>query len=69
MHLLLGRVRKLNLPLDLQLIVFDHTIVPILLYGCEVWGFENMDITERLHSEFLKKIAFLRKNTPLYMLH
>ena len=69
MHLLLGRVRKLNLPLDLQLTVFDHTIVPILLYGCEVWGFENTDIIERLHNEFLRKITFLRKSIPLYMLH
>ena len=68
MHLLLGRVHKLNLPLDLQLKVFDHTIVPILLYGCEVWGFENTDIIERLHNEFLRKITFLRKSTPLYML-
>ena len=53
MHLLLGRVRKLNLLFDLQLEIFDHTIVPILLYGCEVWGFENTDIIE-----FLKKKSF-----------
>ena len=38
MHLLLKRIRTLNIPLDLQLKLFDHTIVPILLYGPEVWG-------------------------------
>ena len=69
MHLLLGRVRKLNLLLDLQLKVFYHTIIPILLYGCEVWGIENTDIIERLHNEFLRKMTFLRKSIPLYMLH
>ena len=54
----------LNLPLDLQLEIFDHTVVPILLYGCEVWGFENTDIIERLHNEFLRKTTLLGKSTP-----
>ena len=61
MHLLLKRIRTFNLPLDLQLKVFDHTVVPILLYGSEVWGFENTDIIEKLHNEFLRKITHLRK--------
>ena len=38
MHLLLKRIRTFNLPLDLQLKDFYHTIMPILLYGSEVWG-------------------------------
>ena len=36
MHLLHKRIRSLNLPIDLQLQLFDHTILPIALYGCEV---------------------------------
>ena len=68
MHLLLKRVCTFNLPLDLQLKVFDHTVVPILLYGSEVWGFENTDIIEKLHNEFLRKITHLRKSKPIYML-
>ena len=42
MHLLLKRVCTFNLPLDLQLKVFDHTVVPILLYGSEVWGLKTL---------------------------
>ncbi|MCU7801540.1 MAG: hypothetical protein KZQ70_15755, partial [gamma proteobacterium symbiont of Lucinoma myriamae] len=69
MHLLFKRIRNLHLPIDLQLHLFDHTIIPIALYGCEVWGYENTQIIENLHNEFLRKITSLRKSTPIYMLH
>ena len=68
MHLLLKKIRSLNVPLDLQLKLFDHTIVPILLYGAEIWGFENTEIIEKLHNEFLRRITGLRKSTPIYIL-
>ena len=38
--LLYKRVRYFDLPLKLQIKLFDHTIVPILLYGSEIWGFK-----------------------------
>ena len=41
MNLLYKRIRNLNLPIDLQIKLFDHTIAPILLYGCEIWGYPN----------------------------
>ena len=44
MHLLYKRIRNLNLPIDLQLQLFEHTILPIALYGCEIWAYENTDI-------------------------
>ena len=69
MHLLYKRIYNLDLPLDLQLKLFDHTILPILTYACEVWGFENISTIERIHSDFLRKITKSRKSTPLYMLY
>ena len=63
------RIRNLNLPTDLQIKLFDHTIVPILLYGCEVWGFQNAQVLENVHNELLRNILKLRKSTPLYTLH
>ena len=41
------------------------------LYGCEIWGFENSQITENLHHDFLRQIINInfRKSTPIYMLH
>ena len=69
MHLLYKRIFNLNLPIDLQLKLFDQTILPILTYSCEIWGFENIDMIERIHSDFLRKITSTRQSTPLYMLY
>ena len=69
MHLLFSRIRNLNLPVDLQIKLFDYTILPILTYSCEVIGFENTDMFEKVHLEFLRKITNSRKSTPGYMLY
>ena len=42
-----------------QLRLFDSTSVPILTYGCEVWGFEKMK--EKVHTDFLKYILNVNK--------
>ena len=69
MYLLFFRINNLNLPIDLQLKLFDHTVIPILMYGCEIWSFENTDMLERVHTEFMRKITKTRKSTPLYALY
>ena len=38
------RSRVLNLPIDIQLNLFDSMVTPILLYGCEAWENENIDV-------------------------
>ena len=55
LHLLYKRVNSLQISIDLQLQIFDHTILPILLYGCEVWGFQNTDLIEKVHNQFFAK--------------
>ena len=34
--------------------LFDHTILPIALYSCEIWGFKNTQLIENLHNEFFE---------------
>lgn len=68
MILLFTRINNLDIPLDLQLKLFDHTVVPILTYACEVWGFENLGMIEKVQNDFLRKITLSKKSTPLYML-
>ena len=49
--------------------LFDHTILPTLLYGCEIWGFQNTNLIETVHNQFMRNITNSRKSTPLYMLY
>ena len=63
MFSLLRKARKLWLPVDILLQLFDATVVPILLYGSEVWGYENNKIIESLHLEFCKYIIKVKKST------
>jgi hypothetical protein len=36
----------------------------ILLYGSEVWGYENLKILEQIHLKFCKRILKVRNTTP-----
>ena len=52
MFSLLRKARCLFLPLDVVLKLFNHIVVPIITYGCEIWGSENIDIIEKLQLRF-----------------
>jgi hypothetical protein len=64
MFSVLSKARKLCLPVDILLQMFDAMVVPILMYGSEVWGYENNSIIESLHLEFCKYIMKVKKCTP-----
>ncbi|KAK6167229.1 hypothetical protein SNE40_021313 [Patella caerulea] len=64
MFYVLRKARKLHLPIDILLQLFDAMIALILLYGAESWGCENNDIIESLHLEFCKHIMKVKKSTP-----
>ena len=66
MHLLYKRIRNLHIPVDLQIQLFNHTILPILLYG---WGFQNTKMLENVQNQFLRSIGKLRKITQNYMVY
>ena len=44
-------------------------VEPILLYGSEIWGFENLKIIEQVHLNFCKRILKVRTTTPNYMVY
>ena len=69
MYSLVRKIRTLNLPLELQINLFDKMIKPILLYGCEIWGFGKLDIIERVQLKYLKYILNLKKSTPSCMVY
>ena len=61
MFSMLRKFRKLQLPIDLQLQLFDSMVVPILLYSSEIIGFGNSDVLESLCTHFHKIILNVKK--------
>ena len=64
LHKLAVYSREIELEVETQLHLFDALIKPILLYGCEVWGFENVEQNEIFHRNFLRKILRIWKGAP-----
>jgi hypothetical protein len=56
MFAILAKGRDLQPPIDIMLTIFDACVLPILVHGCEVWGHENVDILEKVHTEYLKDL-------------
>lgn len=66
---LAGQVRKamftldkylnyfLNVKPDIVCELFDKMIVPILSYGCEIWGFNQWGAIERVHLQLQKRTS------------
>ena len=44
-------------------------VEPILLYGSEIWGYENIKIIEQVHLGFCKRILKVRSFTPNFMVY
>ena len=63
------KTKLLNLPIDIVCEAFDVCVVPVLLYGCEVWGFEDLKDVEMFHQKFQRIIFKTFKFTPNVMLY
>ena len=69
MFALLTKTRRLSLPTDVICDLFDKTVLPILLYGCEIWGFSNVNEIEVFYRRFLKTTLKLSTSTPNCMVY
>jgi hypothetical protein len=69
LHFIYKTIRNESIPVDLQLKLFDSMIEPILLYGSEVWGYENLKILEQIHLKFCKRILKVRNTTPSFIVY
>jgi hypothetical protein len=69
LYALYRQIRNLAIPIDLPLKLFDSLITPILVYSCEVWGFENKQGIEKMHLQYCKRILTLRSSTPNFIVY
>ena len=69
MYEILKKGRKFNLSISCQYDLFEKIVRPILLYGCEIWGYTNVEIIERVHLKFCKLLLGVKKSTPSFMIY
>ena len=61
LHLLYMHNSKcVNIMLDL----LDKIVLPILLYGSQIWGTDWDDVIEKVHISFCKRIRHVNAKTP-----
>ena len=44
-------------------------IAPILLFGSEIWGYENCDLIESFYFKYCKRLLHLKASTPNAMVY
>ena len=65
-HGLLLVCDKVPLDIKTKLALFDSMVVPILLYGAEIWGVYKFRNVDKLHMKFLKSLLGVKRQTPNY---
>ena len=56
MYALLHKAKIIRLPFDIIFELYEQCVIPVLLYGSEVWGFENLDSAEIFHRKIFKLV-------------
>ena len=51
-----------NIPVNVLFKLFDCKIKPILLYGAEVWGFQERNVIDKFHNNFCKYVLGVGKH-------
>ena len=69
MYFVLRQGRYYNISIQCLLKLFDSMVLPVLLYGSEIWRFENLSLMEKICNKFLKLLLPVRKATPSYLLY
>ncbi len=60
MFVLLKKCNTLSLLPGVTIELVDKMILPILTYGCELWGFDIKDLIQRLQLRYYKLVLTLK---------
>ena len=69
MFSLITKSRLLQVPIHITLDLFDKLGLPILIYGCEVWGHSNLKLIEICSRNFIRPLLKFGKSTSNCMLY
>ncbi len=69
MYSIIGKARKFDLPVDIQIELFNAMVLPVLAYGSELCGHYIIREFELLYLKFLKHLLFAHKNTSNDMVY
>ena len=63
MFSIIKKSRRLQLDIDTQIHLFNSMVVPIMLYGSEIWGYSDLKLVKQLQLKFGKIILNAKKST------
>ena len=66
---LIRRTKQLNLDFEVSIELFERLIIPILLYGSEIWGYECPKQIQTTFNKIMRKFLRLHKSTPMCMIN
>lgn len=70
MFCVLSRINNADLQIDLARKLFDSTVLPILTYGSEIFGYENIDIIIKSHMiSFWSRLIAGKTQKLSYQIH
>ena len=66
---LITRIKQLNLTFETSIELIERLIIPVLLYGSEIWGYENSKQLQTMFNIVMRKFLKLHKTTPMCMIN
>ena len=63
------KAKTLNLSVSCQIHIINTIVKPILLYGCEIFCFDNFKMLETFYLQCLKRILYVKKSTRSCMIY
>ena len=63
MYSVIGTSRNLDLPIDIQLEMYNSMVLSVQMYAAEIWGHNVVRDMELLHIKFLKHVLFVHSKT------
>ena len=61
--------KDLNLSVSCQIHILNTIVKPILLYGCEIFCYDNVKMLETFYVQCIKRILCVKMSTPSYMVY